>query len=112
MNSRKIAKYITLAFTILLADVIKEIILHKIGWKKDFAHPYKSTLVGMLVTVAIYYPVFSILDSIIEKFIELFISNTKKSTGGGLMGLTIAVAVGTGVLFLVYLKMWFKKSIF
>jgi hypothetical protein len=112
MNSRKIAKYITLAFTILLADIIKELILHKMGWKKDFSHPYKSTLVGMAVTVAIYYPVFTLLESLIEKFVEFYLSKTKKSAGGGFVGLLVAVLLGIGILFALYLKLWFKKSLF
>ncbi|HTF80064.1 MAG TPA: hypothetical protein VL947_00010 [Cytophagales bacterium] len=112
MNSRKTAKYITLAFTLLLADLIKEYVLHRVGWKKDFVHPYKSTLVGMLITVAVYYPVFTILDQLVEKFVEVYLSNARKRAGGGLVGLTLAVLIGTGVLFVFYLKLWFKKSIF
>lgn len=112
MDTKKIAKYVTLAFTILLADIIKELILHKIGWKKDFAHPYKSTLIGMAVTVAIYYPVFTLLEQLIEKFVEFYLSNTKKTTGGGFIGLSVAVLIGIFILFVLYLKLWFKKSIF
>jgi len=111
MNIRKSAKYISIGFTILLADVIKELILHKIGWKKDFAHPYKSTLIGMLVTVAIYYPAFSILEEWIEKGIGFYMSKTKKSAGGGVGGLMVAFAIGVAILFVVYVKLWFNKSV-
>lgn len=112
MKNRQIAKYVTLAFTILLADLIKEFVLHKTGWKKDFTHPYKSTLLGMLITVAVYYPVFTILEYFVEKFVEFYLSKTKKTVGGGFIGLLFAVAIGIGILFVFYLKLWFKKSLF
>lgn len=112
MNSKKIAKYITVAFTILLADLIKEFILHKIGYKRDAHHPYKSTLLSMLITVAVYYPVFTILDQIVEKAVEVYLSNARKKAGGGILGLLVAVLIGVGILFVFYLKLWFKKSIF
>jgi hypothetical protein len=111
MNSKKIAKYFSLAFTILLADVVKELVLHKIGWRKDFHHPYKSTLVGMAITVMVYYPVFTFLDYLVGEAVNYYLSKTKKTAGGGFVGLAVALGIGVCILFVIYLKIWFKINI-
>ena len=51
MNSRKLTRYVILIFTILLADIIKEIVLHYIGIEKNHHRPYLSAAVGMGIIV-------------------------------------------------------------
>jgi hypothetical protein len=112
MNSRKLTKYVILIFTILLADIIKEIILHYIGFHKNFRHPYTSVAMGMGIIVLVFYPLFLLMETIMEKIAESYIQNTKKIVGSNLKGLIIALFVGLGALYFVYLKVWFNVNIF
>ena len=112
MNTRKLTKYVILVFTILLADIIKEIILHYIGFHKNFRHPYTSVALGMGIIVLVFYPLFLLMETIMEKIAESYIHNTKKIAGGSMKGLIIALFLGLGVLYFVYLKVWFNLNIF
>lgn len=112
MNSRKLSKYVILIFTILLADIIKEIILHYIGFHRNFRHPYTSVALGMGIIVLVFYPLFLLMEKITEKIAESYISNTQKIAGGNMKGLFIALVLGLGILYFVYLKVWFNINIF
>lgn len=112
MTSRKLTRYVILIFTILMADIIKEIILHIIGLEKDRRHPYLSTAIGMGVIVAIFYPMFTVMEKVLEILSEHYVKATKGVSGGNLKGLTIAFIVGIAVLYVAYLKVWFNLNIF
>ncbi len=112
MHSRTLTKYVILAFTILLADIIKEIIMHYIGLDKNHRHPYTSVAIGMGVIVLIFYPLFLVMEKLLERVAQSYITNTKKITGGSIKGLLIALVVGLTIMYFVYLKVWFNINIF
>ncbi len=112
MNSRKLTRYVILIFTILLADIIKEIILHLIGLEKDSRHPYRSAAIGMGIIVAVFYPMFTLMEKVLERLTESYVKTTKGVAGGKLKGLTIAFIFGIAGLYIAYLKVWFNLNIF
>ena len=111
MNARKLTRYVILIFTILLADIIKELVLHLIGLEKDAHHPYSSTLIGMGIIVAVFYPMFTIMEKALEYITESYVKTTKGATGGSIKGLMIAFSVGFLVLYSAYLKVWFNINV-
>jgi hypothetical protein len=112
MNSRKITKYVVLIFTILLADIIKEIVLHLIGLERDHRSPYLSAAIGMGVIVLVFYPMFTIMEKILESITHSYVTKTKNVTGGSYKGLIVAFILGVAVLYFAYLKVWFNINIF
>ncbi len=112
MNSRKLTRYVILIFTILMADVIKEIVLHMIGLEKDVHHPYSSAAIGMGVIVVVFYPMFTIMEKVLEYITEHYVKATKGVAGGSIKGLVVAFVLGIGILYFVYLKVWFNLNIF
>ncbi len=112
MNTRKLTRYVILIFTILLADIIKEIVLHLIGLEKNHHHPYTSAAIGMGVIVAVFYPMFTFMEKILEYLTESYVKSAKNVTGGSFKGLMVAFVLGIAILYIAYLKVWFNINIF
>ena len=112
MNSRKLTRYVILIFTILLADIIKELVLHLIGLEKDARHPYSSALISMGIIVAVFYPMFTIMEKALEYLTESYVRTAKGVGGGSIKGLMTAFLIGFIVLYIAYLKVWFNINVF
>ncbi len=104
---RKFNKYLILILTVLIADLVSEFIMHKLSYSKDAHHPYYSTMIGMLVTVAVFAPLLAIMDAIVGNLADAYVKKTKKAAGGSVQGFVIATIVGLGILYCLYLKVWF-----
>jgi len=105
--SRHLTRYLIMAITILVADICKELVLHAFHIKKVANHPYKSVLIGMAITVAVFYPAFLLLEKIVEKIAEHFVEATKEQVGNAFIGVIVAFVLALIIIFFVYLNVWF-----
>ncbi len=107
MGSRRLTKIIILVFTILFADVVKELALHFMHIEKNSTSPFRTVAIGMIIILVVFYPIFSIMDVVMEKMVSGYVRGTKKVAGGSLKGLIIAFVIGFAIIYCVYLYAWF-----
>lgn len=103
MSTTKITKYATLIISILSASLLNEYIVNYIdSYYKE--RTYLSVLIGMLVTVAVFVPVFGIvrkwMDTASKKYLKASKKVAKKDRTGILLGFLIAF----GILFVLFAK--------
>lgn len=107
MESRRLTKIIILVFTILFADVVKELALNFMHIEKNSTTPLRSVAIGMIIILAIFYPIFTIMDVVLEKIVGSYVRGAKRIAGGSLKGLIIAFVIGLAIIYCVYLYAWF-----
>lgn len=107
MDNRRITKFIILVFTILFADVVKELVLHFFNITKNPNQPLRSVAIGMIVSIAVFYPIFTAMDVVLEKMVSSYVRGTKRVAGGSNKGLFVSFIIGVAILFALYLYAWF-----
>lgn len=108
MNVRRITKLVVLCLTIWVADLIKENIIQFLDHEKNYAKPIQTTMIMMFISVAVFYPLLTVVDAAINKGMEKYVSNVKKASGSALMGVFIAFVVGFLVLLTLYVQFYYK----
>jgi hypothetical protein len=77
--------------------------------------PLVFTLIGMLVVVVVFYPLFTRMEEWVKKISTRFIKSGR-NLGGKYPGLFLAFIAAMMILFYFYVKMWYKidllKSLF
>ena len=103
MNLQKRTKYAALIISILTASLVNEYLLKLI--KAYYEEPtYRSVAIGMLATVIVFVPLFSILNKWINHATKAYISTGKKVTSNSKMGLYISFFIALFILFVLYAK--------
>ncbi len=98
-------RFCVMTLTILTANLLTRAITgYMITFKND-AKPLAFTLIGMLVTVVIFYPLFIKLESWV-KDISMKAIKSGKHVGGKYLGLIFIFLAGLLVLLYFYTKMW------
>ena len=101
----KISKYAVFILTVLVANYLGELFFQ---YTKAYQrHDYTSVLVGMLIVVAIYVPVFTFLEKYIKKLSESYLRTSKSMSKSKAQGVLIGFAVAFLVLFYLYARLWF-----
>lgn len=97
----KYTKFVVFCLTVLFAMILSEYIETKF----DQGNSLKGIAIKMLVTVAVYVPVFSILERYLEKASEFYASKSKKVAKNSYLGLTLGfiIALLTCYWLLVYI---------
>lgn len=111
MNYRKFFKFMVLILGILMANLITI-------WLDNYMLTYRwnypahiFTWLGMLVVVAIYYPLFTHIDKWAGKVGDKFLKAGKKLAGRRL-GSFFAFLIALLILYFLYGLEWFDKSVF
>lgn len=108
---RNISKYLILAIGIFTADIVKEFVLnytHDYLFQKN---PFFATFVRMLVSIAVFYPIFLFLEEYTKEFSKKYVSTTKNVFGGGFQASLIAGLIGLGLVYFTFLWLWYKINI-
>lgn len=101
----KISKYSVFILTVLVANYLGELFFQ---YTKAYQrHDYTSVLVGMLIVVAIYVPVFTFLEKYIKKLSETYIRTSRSMSKSKAQGFLIGFGVAFLILFYLYGKLWF-----
>lgn len=110
MNYNKIFKFMVLLISILTANLLTTVIDNYVLEYKSSYNPYIFTWIGMLVVVAIYYPLFTRIDKLSSQFSEKFIKVGKKITGKK-TGVLVSFIIGIIILYYFYGKLWFDTNV-
>ena len=104
MNLQKRTKYAALIISILTASLVNEYILKLI--KSYYEEPtYQSVAIGMLATIIIFVPLFSILNKWINSATKVYIKTGKKVTANSKTGLYMSFLIALFILFILYAKL-------
>lgn len=101
MNLHKATKYAALIISILSASLVNEFVVKYI---KSYyqEHTYQSVLIGMLVTVIVFVPLFSFLGKWINKASKSYVKTGKKVASNSRTGLWISFLIAMIVLFVLF----------
>lgn len=72
---------------------------------------YKNVALGMLVMVAVYYPMTLLLEKYFQKFSSRILSKSKKITKSSTIGMLIGFSIAIFVLFVCYAKVWYDWNV-
>ncbi len=103
---QKILRTILVAISILTAYLVVGFVE---GWLLDEAKsrfsPYVATLIGMVVIVFLFVPLFEFMDSLTQRIVNMAAG---KSAAFGRIGFYVFLALALVVLYVAYLWEWFK----
>jgi len=103
MNNRKLTQYATLIISILSASLLNEYIVGIINsYYKN--RSYLSVLIGMLVTVAVFVPMFGIVRSWMDAASKTYLKASKKVAKKSNRGLFWGFLIAFGILFVLFAK--------
>ena len=107
---RFLFRFFVMTLTILTANLITNHINDYMVSYRNQYKPLTFTLLGMLVTVVIFYPLFVKLESWV-KDISVKAIKSGKSLGGKYIGLILTFIICLMVLTYFYAKMWYHIDI-
>ena len=88
MGLTKTTKYATIVLSVLAASLINEFIVGYVN--SYYKEPnYTSVLIGMLVTVVIYVPLFGLVGTWMSKASKSYLKASKKAASSSSKGLLI-----------------------
>jgi hypothetical protein len=107
---RKFVNTLAFIISILTVNLITDRITTYLLRYKNIVHPAKATLLGMLLTVIVLYPAFMWIDDLCEKFTKRYFK-AGKNAAGKVIGVLITFVVAMGILFILYLRLWFGMNV-
>lgn len=111
MSYRNLFKFFVMVIIILTVNLISSYIDNYFQDKLQKYNPFYITLVGMLVIVLIFYPLFSKFDKFIGDFAKKFLKEGTMLFGSK-VGIFAAFIIAFIVLWYFYAKIWFGINIF
>lgn len=101
MKLTKTTKYATLIISILTASLVNEYLVRFINsYYKEGT--YLSVLIGMLVTVLVFVPMFGFVKSLMDKASKSYLKASKKIAKKNSTGLFIGFVVAFAILFVLF----------
>ena len=111
MNSRNLTKFFVFVLTIFIAEIASMIAKSYLQIQTGHKDPYILTAIQMGIIIAIYYPVFSLINKIAENLSKHFVRKTKQATGSSAVGLVLAFFIGLGIIYITFLKLWYHIAL-
>jgi hypothetical protein len=107
---RTIFRFTATTITILTVELLVTWITgYLVSFRSRF-DPYTFTLIAMGIITVVFYPMFAKMHEWINVLSKKII-RSGRSVGGKFFGLLMAFLVCFGILFWLYLKMWYGKDI-
>lgn len=107
---RFLFRFFVITITILTANLLTTAISDYLVTYRHHMKPLVFTLIGMLVIVLVFYPLFTRVEDWVKGISTRFI-RTGKNLGGKYLGLFLAFFTGMIILFYFYVKMWYGIDI-
>lgn len=108
----KITKHAIYIVSVLTAYLIKEFVVYILGnFKKVNPNKYVSVLIGMLLVVLIFYPVYELLKTVSKHLVHEYFKKSKEITNSQLGGVAFGFVTLVILLFGVYSYLWQKVNI-
>jgi len=99
-----------MSVTILTANLITNSISNWLVTFRTQMKPLTFTLIGMAITVIIFYPLFALLENWV-KDLSARVIRKGKSLAGKYIGLVLTFALCIAVLSWFYAKMWYHINL-
>lgn len=99
-------RFFVITITILTANLLTTALADYLVTYKNHIRPVTFTLLGMGITVIVFYPLFTKMEEWVKRISTKFIK-TGKSVAGKYLGLFLAFLIAMLVLFYFYAKMWY-----
>ena len=99
--SRFAATVITILVGTLISDYSVNLLSEKIG------KSYTGVALGMLATIVIFYPLFTILEKYIKHLSSKYIQKSKSITGNKIGGLMMGFTLAILILFMMFASVWY-----
>lgn len=108
--SRAFFRFAVTTLTILTVELLVTWITGYLASFRSRFDPYTFTLVSMGIITIVFYPLFAKMHGWINTFSKRII-RSGGSVGGKFIGMLLAFLVCFGILFYLYLKMWYGISL-
>ena len=99
-------RFVVMTVTILTANLITNAISNYMVSYKNHVKPLTFTLLGMMIIVVVFYPLFVKLESWVRA-LSMKVIRSGKSLAGKYLGLILAFLICLLVLSYFYAKMWY-----
>jgi hypothetical protein len=99
-------RFVVMSITILTANLLTNALSNYLVTFKNHVRPLTFTLIGMGITVIIFYPLFAKLEEWV-KGLSMKVIKKGKSMAGKYLGLALAFVVSLLALSYFYTKMWY-----
>lgn len=103
-------RFVVMSITILTANLLTTALSNYLVTYRNHVKPLTFTLLGMAVTVLIFYPLFAKLEEWVKK-VSMKVVKKGKSLAGKYLGLILAFAAAMSVLAYFYAKMWYHINL-
>lgn len=110
MTQRKFIRFLVLILGILTANLVTTLVDEYFLSHKGEARPFIFTWIGMLVVVAVYYPLFTHIDMWSVKLSDSMLKKGRSLVGKN-YGIYLFFIVALFVLYYFYGKMWYKFNV-
>jgi hypothetical protein len=108
---RFLFRFVVTTLTILTASLMTNAISEFMVSFKNSYKPVTFTLIGMGITVLIFYPLFIRLEDWVTRISVKFIKSGH-SFAGRYLGLFLSFTAGILILLYFYLKLWYNLDMF
>jgi hypothetical protein len=99
-------RFVVTTLTILTANLLTNTISDYMVSYKNHYKPVAFTLIGMVIIIVVFYPLFIKLESWVKN-ISVKVIKSGNSVAGKYLGLSLTFLGGLLVLFYFYAKMWY-----
>jgi hypothetical protein len=104
-------RFVVTTLTILTATLLTNAISDYMISYKDHYKPLKFTLIGMVIIVVVFYPLFLKLEEWVKDF-SVRVVKSGNSLAGKYLGLSLVFIIGLLVLFYFYARIWYHIDFF
>jgi hypothetical protein len=104
-------RFVVMTLTILTANLLTNALSNYMASYKNHYKPLTFTLLGMAITVVVFYPLFIKLESWV-KDISVKAIKSGNSLAGKYLGLCLTFLCGLMILSYFYAKMWYHIDFF
>ncbi|MCS6823292.1 MAG: hypothetical protein NZ529_03285 [Cytophagaceae bacterium] len=110
VTRKKLTQYIITIIAILIAETIDAYFFLVMNKYKSNTMPYRSTLIHMLCSIAIYYPLITHLDKYIKKATKGYVKQSQKLGTGNFNGMLIGFIVFFVIIWMVLVRIWYNRN--
>jgi hypothetical protein len=107
---RYLFRFVVMTLSILTANLLTNAISGYLVTYRNQYKPFIFTLLGMAITVVVFYPLFIKLETWVRD-ISVKAVNSGRSVAGKYLGLLFTFLAGLIVLFFFYAKMWYHINL-
>jgi hypothetical protein len=107
---KRIINFCVLAITILTVNLLTGYITDYFLHYKRITNPLKFTAIGMLVLVAVFYPIFEYMESKVEDLARNLLKKGNNAMGKRI-GFVFVFSILLFILYCIYAKLWFDLNV-